>query len=158
MTKSLGTKSWGRKCGRKMSWQKYGLPCGLRWVWINFRMAVTASPAGPYNPRWIGRALGRRNSPRAIARHTQPPEAAVMGAQQRWGEPLETVISAAEFTIHGLTRSQRTVVLDCPAAGAVIGNSTSANTALVSSDNNASLRSAFVGLVMTESANEPSGD
>jgi len=27
----------------------------------------------------------------------------VMGEQPRWGEPLETVISAAEFTIHGLT-------------------------------------------------------
>jgi len=84
-----------------MSSQEYGFPSGLRWIWINFRMAVTASPAGPYNLPWFGRALGRRNSPRAIARHTQPPEPVVMGEQARWGEPLETVISAAEFTIHG---------------------------------------------------------
>jgi len=93
----------GRRCGRKMSWQKYGFPSGLRWVWINFRMAVTASPAGPYNPRWFGRALGRRNSPRAIARHTRPPEPVVMGEQPRWGEQLETVINATEFRIHGAT-------------------------------------------------------
>jgi len=91
---------WG---GPEM-WQKNELaeiwfPSGLRWVWMNFRMAVIASPASPYNPRWFGRALGRRNSPRAIARHTQPPEPVVMGDQPRWGEPLETVISAAEFTI-----------------------------------------------------------
>jgi len=48
-----------------------GSHLGLGWVWINFRLAVTASQAGPYNPRWFCRAPGR-SSPRAITRHAQP--------------------------------------------------------------------------------------
>ena len=49
-------------------------------------------------------------------------------------------------------------VEDCPTEGAVFGNGASAKTALVSGDNNASLRSAFVRLVMTANAKEPFGE
>jgi len=66
------TKSWGNKIMGPEIWQKYAFPCGLRWIWINFRMAVAASPAGPYNPRWFCRAVGRSRRGHHHEAHTAP--------------------------------------------------------------------------------------
>jgi len=123
MTKSRGTKSQGRKCGRKMNWQKYGFP-----VWSALRTDQLSPSAGnaPSPPLLAFRVgfLGLR--PVVAARHRGVPwsdrgsvpvarrnigggveskEAAVMGEQPRRREQSGTPVSTAGFTIHGLHRS-----------------------------------------------------